>query len=77
MTSSPVGDGLATTGAPRIRRPRSTTGTRPGTEVSYACRQRQVKFINVDGRDLTDSDDIVISDALLQTLGFRRQVEYR
>jgi len=78
MTSSSVGDGLAVAGAPRVGRPRrAAADTRPGTEVPQSRRQSQVELADVDGHDLSDSDDIVFSDALIQTFRFRRQVEYR
>lgn len=76
MTSCPVGYGLAVTPAPRIRRPHSAAGTGRVAEAPQTSGYRQVKFVEVDGHDLSDSDDIVVSDALIQTVGFRGQVEY-
>jgi len=76
VTSSPVGDGIATTRTPRVRRPDATAGSGSSAETSNACRQSQVEFVNVDGCDLSDSDDVIVSYALVQPVSFRRQVEY-
>ena len=72
-----VGDGVAAeTGAPRVRHPaRFAPGTRAA--AAEARRQREVELVDVDGNDLADAEDVVVTDALVEPVGLRRQVEYR
>lgn len=79
VAASPVGYGVSQAGAPGVGHPRhvAAAGPRPRAEAAQARRQGEVELVEVDGDDLARSDDVVVADALVEPVGFRRQVEYR